>query len=211
MRSARPTGPVPGGRPHDSLGEKLSDPRPPGQAGQPEKALIPRVHDRRYAVPLGKDGKDDLLGPGHARRSPQGPHYRGLQPPQVGLRHRRHGHPMEGQRCDQGADGLLLPVIGREVGEATQGAPPRLHAPGQYRTRGLGAPNGDVHAELAEGRHQRDGGPPDQHRQGALFPLDPGARLVHADVLPCDPQPLLRRGDCRREAAPRATAWVSSA
>ena len=30
---------------------------------------------------------------------------------------------------------------------------------------------------------------------GRLVPLDPGARLVHADVLPYDPQPLLRRGD----------------
>ena len=30
---------------------------------------------------------------------------------------------MEGQRSDQGADGTLSPVIGREVGKATQGAP----------------------------------------------------------------------------------------
>ena len=89
----------------NSLGETPSDPRLAGQAGQPEEALIPRMHDRGHAVPLGWDGKDDLLGPGHTRRPPEGPHYRGLEPPQVGLRHRRHGHPMEGQQGDQGADG----------------------------------------------------------------------------------------------------------
>ena len=105
------------------------------------------------------------------------------------------GIPMEGQRGDQGGDGSLQPVIGREVGKATQGALPRLQTPGPQRTRGLGASNGDVDAQLAEGRCHWDGDPPEQHRRGALFPLDPGARLVHADVLPRDPQPLLRRGD----------------
>ena len=62
----------------DSLGEDMGDPRPPGQPGQPEEALISRVHDWGHAMPLGKDGEDDLLGPGHARCSPQGPHYYGL-------------------------------------------------------------------------------------------------------------------------------------
>ena len=53
----------------DSLGEDLGGPRPPGHAGQQEEALVPRVPDRGDVVPLGKDGEDDLLGPGQARGS----------------------------------------------------------------------------------------------------------------------------------------------
>ena len=59
----------------DSLGKDLRDPWPAGQAGRPEEALIPCVHDRGHAVPLGQHGEYDLLGPGHARRPPQGPHH----------------------------------------------------------------------------------------------------------------------------------------
>ena len=129
------------------------------------------------------------------RRPPECPHYRGLEPPQVVLCHRRHGHPVEGQRGDRGADGSLPLGIGREAGKATQGAAPRLLTPGQHRARGHGASNGDFDAELAEGCRQWDGNPPEQHRRGALFSPDPGAGLVHADVLSRDPQPLFRRGD----------------
>ena len=81
------------------------------------------------------------------------------------------------------------------MGQAAQGAPSRLQAPGQHQSRDLGASNCDVDAELAESRRQRDGDPPEQYGRGALLSLDPGAGLVHADVLPSDPQPLLRRGD----------------
>ena len=179
----------------DSLGEDLGDSRPPGHTGQPEEPLVPRVHDRGDKVPVGKDGEDNLLGPGQARGPPQGPHNRGFQPPQVGFHHRRDGHTMERKRGDQRADSPLPTVIGREVGEAAKGAPSRFQAPGQHRPRDPRAPNGDVDAELAESRRQRDPGSREQDGRGALFPLDPGARFVHADVLSRDLQPLLRRGD----------------
>ena len=100
----------------DSLGKDLRDPGPAGQAGQQEEALIPRVHDRGHSVPLGQHVEDDLLGPGHARRPPHGPYHRNFEPPHVGLRHRSHRHPMEGQRGNRGADGPLPPVIRREMG-----------------------------------------------------------------------------------------------
>ena len=45
---------------------------------QPEEPLVPRVHDRADAVTLRKDREDNLLGPGQARGSPQGPHDCGL-------------------------------------------------------------------------------------------------------------------------------------
>ena len=66
MRRARPTGPVPVGGPPDSQIAWAKTYVTAGQAGQPEEALIPRVHDQGHAVPLGQDGEDDLLGPGHA-------------------------------------------------------------------------------------------------------------------------------------------------
>ena len=81
------------------------------------------------------------------------------------------------------------------MGEAVKGAPSRFQAPGQHRPRDLGAPNGDVDAELAESRRHQDRDSPEQNRRGALFPLDPGAGIVHADVLARDVQPLLRCGD----------------
>ena len=45
-----PPGPsrVGGPRLPNSLDKDLRDPRPAGQAGQPEEALIPRVHDRGH-------------------------------------------------------------------------------------------------------------------------------------------------------------------
>ena len=130
------------------------------------------MHDRGDAVPLGKDGKDDLLGPGQARGSTQGPHDCGFQPPRVGFRHRRDGHSMERQQVDQCAHGPLPPVIGGEVGEAAKGAPPHFHVPGQNRPRDPdpAAPNGDVDAELAESRCQRDRDSPEQDRRGACSP-----------------------------------------
>ena len=76
-----------------------------------------------------------------------------------------------------------------------QGAPPRLRMPGHNRPINPGAPNGDVNAELPEGRRQLDWDPSEQHRRGPLFPLDPRAGIVHADGLSRDLQPLLRRGD----------------
>ena len=114
MRRATPPGPFRVGGPLilRYLGEDLGDARPPGHAGQPEDALVPRLHDRGDVVPLSKDGKDDLLGSGQARGSPQGPYNRRFQPPQVGFRHGRHGHPIERQRGDQRADGPFPPVIG---------------------------------------------------------------------------------------------------
>ena len=146
-------------------------------------------------MPLGQDREDNLLGPGQARGSPQGPYDRELQPPQVGVRHRGDGHSMERQRGDQRADGALLGFIGGELGEAVKGAPSRFQALGQHRPRDSRAPNGDVDVELAESCRQRDRDSPEQDRRGALSPLDLGAGFVHADVLACDLQPLLPRGD----------------
>ena len=48
---------------------------------------------------------------------------------------------------------------------------------------------------LAESHCPRDWDTPEHDRRGALFPLEPGAGLVHADVLARDLQPLLCRGD----------------
>ena len=54
---------------------------------------------------LGRDREDNLLGPGQARSSPQGPHDSGLLPPQVGVRHGGGCHSMERQLGDQRAEG----------------------------------------------------------------------------------------------------------
>ena len=111
---------------------------------------------------------------------------------------------MERQRGDQRADGPLSLVIGREVGEATQGAPPRLHAPGQNRPRDPGAPNGDVNAELAEGRCQRDGAPYSPWTQEEDLSTRTSYPMAYSHFSVAGTVPW-------REAAPRATAWVSSA
>ena len=49
-----------------SLGKDLRDPLLAGQAGQPEEALIPLVYDPGHAVPIGRDGEEDLLAPRQA-------------------------------------------------------------------------------------------------------------------------------------------------
>ena len=94
-----------------------------------------------------------------------------------------------------GTPWTLSAFIGGEVGEAAESAPSRFQATGEHRPSNYETPNGDVDAKLAETRYQRDRGTQEQHRSGALFTLDLGARIVHADVLARDMQPLLRRGD----------------
>ena len=93
---------------------------------------------------------------------------------------------MERQRGDHRADGLLPAVMGGKMGEAAEGAPAHLQAPGQHRLCRPRAPNGDVNPELAEGVRQRDWNAPEQTRRGALLPLHLGAGLVHAHILARD-------------------------
>ena len=52
------------------------------------------------------------------------------------------------------------------------------------------ATHGHVHTELAEVARHWEGVPAKEYRRGPLLALDLGAGIVHADVLPPDPQPL---------------------
>ena len=135
-----------------------------------------------------------------------------VQPPQVGVHHQCDSHSMERQRGDYRVDDPLSAFIGGDVGEAAESAPSRFQASGNHRPRDSGTPNGDADGKLVESCRQRNRDTLEQDGRGALFSMDPGVGLVHADVLARDLHRCSVVGTMPcREAVPRATAWVSSA
>ena len=116
---------------------------------------------------------------------------------------------MERQRGDQRADGPFPAVIGGEMGEATEGAPAQLQAPGQHRPRHRGVPNGDVDVE--GGRYPPTGsGHPRAGPLGRPIRYEKDLSTRTSWPVTCSHSSVVGTVPCR-EAAPRATAWVSSA